>query len=471
MKIYNTLTRKKEDFVPIEEGKVGIYVCGPTVYDYIHIGNARPLVTFDCLHRYFIAKGYKVKYVVNFTDIDDKIINRAREEGVGYKDISEKYIKAFMDQAESLNLLESETIHPRATDMLEEIVDFISGLIEKGAAYDAEDAVYFKVSKAKDYGKLSGKNIDDLISGARIRVNEAKEDPLDFALWKKQKESWEPAWSSPWGPGRPGWHIECSTMSKSILGETIDIHAGGSDLEFPHHENEIAQSETLTDKTFARYWMHNAMITVSDASGAKEKMSKSKGNFFTLKDIEKEYDLILVRLWLISAHYRSPINFSRTVMEATKNSYDRLMNAKDDMERLLDHSKSDGKISSDIRETAEASESAFNKAMEDDLNTADALSAIFDLARLANSRLNEESSSEDIKFLYDLYMKLLNILGIEDRRRKVKLDQEIEALIKERDEARKAKNFQRADEIRDLLVQEGIELKDTPTGVVWTRKA
>ncbi len=472
MKIYNTLHRNKEELIPIEEGKIRMYVCGPTVYDYIHIGNARPLVVFDTLHRFLRWQGLDVRYVVNFTDIDDKIINRAREEGVPYTAITDKYIGAFNEQAAALNLLESETIHPRATGMIPQIIDFVQELIDQGAAYDAEDAVYFDVTRAKDYGKLSGKKIDDLLAGARIHVNEAKDDPLDFALWKKQKESWEPAWESPWGPGRPGWHIECSTMSKELLGETIDIHAGGSDLEFPHHENEIAQTETLTHKTFANYWMHNAMITVTKEDGSCEKMSKSKGNFFMLKDIEKEYDLILVRMWLLSAHYRSPINFSREVMDQTRNSYERLMNGKHRLERLKSHAIEGGRTADEqtlINEVNQQKES-FRTVLADDLNTADALTALFEIVRMANAGLDESSTKEAITQVYAVYTELLDVLGLADHTKEEVLDEEIERLIAERTEARQAKNFHRADEIRDMLEAQGIHLMDTRTGVTWTRE-
>lgn len=471
MKIYNTLSRTKQEFQPIEKGKVRMYVCGPTVYDYIHIGNARPLVVFDVMHRYLRWLGYDVRYVVNFTDIDDKIIRRADEEGVDFHEISEKYIRAFQEQARSLNLLEAETIHPRATDMVQPIIDFIQGLVDKDAAYDAEDAVYFRVSTDKDYGKLSGKNIEDLRSGARIQVNEKKRNPLDFALWKKQKQENEPAWDSPWGPGRPGWHIECSAMSKEILGTTLDIHAGGSDLEFPHHENEIAQSETLTGQPFAHYWMHNAMITVSAKDGQKEKMSKSKGNFFMLKDIEKNYDLILVRMWLLSAHYRSPINFSREVMEQTKNGYQRLINGKHNMERLLENAEEHpvSAAEQEILQSVARHRQRFREVMDDDLNTADALTAIYEIIRIANQSLNEQSGKAAVNAVYQIFMELFEVLGLEDRSETV-LDEEIERLIAERGEARKNRDFQRADEIRDQLKAKGILLKDTPTGMTWSRE-
>lgn len=473
MKIYNTLTRQKEDFVPQEEGKVRMYVCGPTVYDYIHIGNARPLVVFDTFHRYLLWRGYEVKYVVNFTDIDDKIINRAREQGVDFNEISNRYIQAFKEQAAGLNLLEEETIHPRATEMIQEIIDFVQGLVDKGAAYDAEDAVYFDVSKAHNYGCLSGKNIEDLQSGARIQINEHKRNPLDFAVWKKQKEADEPAWDSPWGKGRPGWHIECSTMSKTLLGETLDIHAGGADLEFPHHENEIAQSETLTGQIFARYWMHNSMITVTSEDGSHEKMSKSKGNFFMLKDIEKEYDLILVRMWLLSAHYRSPINFSHEVMEQTKNGYMRLMNGRENLNRLMDHNRDHAMTPEEeaILKKVEEKKQDFIRVMEDDLNTADALTALYEIVRIANTDLDEESGLPLVKQVAETFDQLLQVLGLEDRVSGADLlDEDVEKLIEERNQARKDGNYGRADEIRDQLKDRGILLKDTRTGVTWTRE-
>nr|WP_072513884.1 cysteine--tRNA ligase [Ndongobacter massiliensis] len=473
MIVYNTLTRKKEELIPIEKGKIRMYVCGPTVYDYIHIGNARPLVVFDTMHRHLLSQGYEVKYVVNFTDIDDKIIRRANEEAVDFHEITEKYIAAFNENACGLNLLESETIHPRATEMIPEIIEFVAGLVEKGAAYDAEDAVYFDVSKAKDYGKLSRKNIEDLQAGARIQVNEKKRAPMDFALWKKQKDPSEPAWDSPWGPGRPGWHIECSTMSQTLLGTTIDVHAGGSDLQFPHHENEIAQSETLHETDFAHYWMHNSMITVSTADGEHEKMSKSKGNFFTLRDIEKEFDLILVRLWLLSAHYRSPIDFSRAVMEQTRNGYHRLINGKKRMERLLANVSEEDihEEENSLLEAVQGCRTRFSEELDDDLNTADALASLYEVVRLANANLDEQSSRKAVETVYRQFNEMMNVLGIADRSAEESLDEQVQALIEERTEARAARDFQRADEIRDQLADMGIELKDTPTGVVWSRKA
>ncbi|QQK08527.1 cysteine--tRNA ligase [Miniphocaeibacter halophilus] len=465
MKIYNTLTRKKEEFVPIEEGKVGIYVCGPTVYNFIHVGNARPMVVFDTLRRYFLYKGYDVKYVSNFTDIDDKIINKAKEEGVEFSEITKKYINAYLENSRELNFLEDKTIHPKATEYINPMIDFVSGLEKKGAAYNVDGDVYFDITKAKDYGKLSKKNIDELQAGARISVTDEKKNPMDFALWKKRKEETEPAWESPWGMGRPGWHLECSVMAGSILGETIDIHAGGEDLQFPHHENEIAQSETLHDAKFANYWMHNSMITVDN-----EKMSKSKGNFFLLNDIRKSYDLEIVRFWLLSVHYRKPINFSEEVMEQTKNGLERLYNGKKNLQKLL--KTASGQLSEDEKGTIEKVDEIvkdFEVAMDDDLNTADGISSIYELVKLANSTLNEKSSKELVEYIYTSLMKLANVIGIlykEDKEES--LDEQVEKLIAERQEARKNKNFQRADEIRDELKEMGITLKDTREGVEWS---
>ena len=465
MKIYNTLTRKKEEFIPIEEGKVGIYVCGPTVYNFIHVGNARPMVVFDTLRRYFLYKGYDVKYVSNFTDIDDKIINKAKEEGVEFSEITKKYINAYLENSRELNFLEDKTIHPKATEYIEPMIDFVSGLEKKGAAYNVDGDVYFDITKAKDYGKLSKKNIDELQAGARISVTDEKKNPMDFALWKKRKEETEPAWESPWGMGRPGWHLECSVMAGSILGETIDIHAGGEDLQFPHHENEIAQSETLHDEKFANYWMHNSMITVDN-----EKMSKSKGNFFLLNDIRKSYDLEIVRFWLLSVHYRKPINFSEEVMEQTKNGLERLYNGKKNLQKLL--KTTEGKLSEEEKDTVKKVDEIikdFETAMDDDLNTADGISSIYELVKLANSTLKEKSSKELVEYIYNSLMKLANVIGIlykEDKEES--LDEQVEKLIAERQEARKSKNFQRADEIRDELKEMGITLKDTREGVEWS---
>ena len=462
MKVYNTLTRQKEEFKTLEENVAKIYVCGPTVYNYIHIGNARPIVVFDTLRRYLIYKGYDVSYVSNFTDIDDKIINKAKEEGVEYTQITDKYISAYLEDTTGLNILEDKTIHPRATDFIQEMIEFISDLEEKGAAYNINGNVYFDIDKAKDYGILSKKNIDDLKSGARVDKSDEKENPLDFALWKKQKESWEPAWDSPWGKGRPGWHIECSAMAKSILGETIDIHAGGEDLQFPHHENEIAQSETLTGKTFAKYWMHNGMINVDN-----EKMSKSLGNFFLVREIAEKYDREIIRLWLLSAHYRNPINFSEEVMDHTKNALDRLYNAKLKLNRLSENESSE--LDQELKEKMDQQESLFIRAMDDDLNTADAVSHIFDLVSIINTSIDENTSIETVNYAKEMFTELTEVLGLLYRDME-NVDGWIEDLIQERQMARKNKDFQRADEIRDELLAEGIELEDTRSGVVWKRR-
>lgn len=464
MKLYNTLTRKKEEFKSIKEKEVTMYVCGPTVYDYIHVGNARPMVIFDTLRRYFIFKGYDVKYVVNFTDIDDKIINRANEEGTTTKEIAEKYIEAFIEDAKGLNLYEEKTIHPRATDFIQSMVDFIEGLMDKGAAYNVDGNVYFNINSAKDYGKLSKKSIDDLISGARVNINEEKRNPMDFALWKKAKEG-EPYWDSPWGKGRPGWHIECSVMAKSLLGETIDIHAGGEDLQFPHHENEIAQSETLTEKPFANYWLHNGMLTIDN-----HKMSKSLGNFFTVRDIAKEYDLEVLRFFLLSAHYRNPINFSRDVMEQLKNGLERLYNGKYNLEYLLNRTE-DRKLAEDEKEFLKKIDEYrddFIRSMEDDINTADAIASLFDIVKLANTNFDEQTPKFVIQYTYDNLMELSKILGILSKEEKI-LEEEILRLIEERTQARKEKNYQLADEIREELKKKGIILEDTQEGVKWKR--
>lgn len=465
MKIYNTLTRKKEEFVPIEKNKVGIYVCGPTVYNFIHVGNARPMVVFDTLRRYFLYKGYEVKYVSNFTDIDDKIINKAKDENVKFSDITTKYINAYLENSKDLNFLENKTIHPRATEYINPMIEFVAGLEKKEAAYNIDGDVYFDITKAKNYGKLSRKNIDELQAGARISVTEEKKNPMDFALWKKRKEETEPAWESPWGMGRPGWHLECSVMAQTILGDTIDIHAGGEDLQFPHHENEIAQSETLHDEKFANYWMHNSMITVDN-----EKMSKSKGNFFLLNDIKKSFDLEIVRFWLLSVHYRKPINFSEEVMEQTKNGLDRLYNGKKRLEKLLKTAK--GEITEEEKEKKNKIDEIvkdFETAMDDDLNTADGISAIYELVKFANSSLNENSSKEILEYNYKKLMELADVIGILYREdEESSLDEKVEKLIEERQKARKEKNYQKSDEIRDELKAMGITLKDTRNGVEWS---
>ncbi|MDD7764737.1 MAG: cysteine--tRNA ligase [Peptoniphilaceae bacterium] len=460
MKIYNTLTRKKEDFKPINKNEALIYVCGPTVYNYIHVGNARPMIVFDTLRRYLLYIGYNVKFVSNFTDIDDKIINIAKDKGVDFTDITKKYIDAYLEDSNALNLFESHTIHPRATEYVNEMIDFVKILEEKEIAYNVNGNVYFDISKAKDYGKLSKKNIDDLRAGARIDVSDEKRNPLDFALWKKRKEETEPAWESPWGLGRPGWHLECSVMAKHLLGNTIDIHAGGEDLQFPHHENEIAQSECCNDKIFANYWMHNGMITVDN-----EKMSKSKGNFFTIKDIQKEFSLEVVRLWILSTHYRNPLNFSREVMEQTKNGLDRMYNGKEHIERLLGICEE--KENTDISKLLELRE-AFLDCMDDDLNTSDAISKLFELIRYSNT-FDENTDLNLVRGAFKLISDFSSVLGLLYNEKDEVLDEEIEKLIEERQLARKNKDFKRADEIRDLLKEKNIELKDTKEGVIWKK--
>ena len=460
MKIYNTLTRKKEDFKPIQAGKALIYVCGPTVYNYIHIGNSRPMIVYDTLRRYLLYIGYDVKFVSNFTDIDDKIINRAKEENVPFTDITKKYIDAYLEDSYGLNLFESHTIHPKATECINEMIEFVKVLEEKGIAYNVDGNVYFDITKAKDYGKLSKKNIDDLRAGARIDISDEKKNPLDFALWKKRKDESEPAWESPWGMGRPGWHLECSVMAKKFLGDTIDIHAGGEDLQFPHHENEIAQSECCNGKVFANYWMHNGMINIDNV-----KMSKSKGNFFTIKDIQKEYDLEVIRLWILSTHYRNPLNFSREVMEQTKNGLERMYNGKEHLERLLEicEEREDGDISKLVELKKE-----FLDCMDDDLNTADAISKVYELIRYTNT-FDENTDLKVVKGAVKLLSDLTSVLGLLYKEEDDNLDEKVEKLIKEREEARKNKDFKRADEIRDALKEMNIELKDTRNGVIWKR--
>ena len=482
MKIYNTLTRKKEEFKPIEEGKVKIYVCGPTVYNFIHIGNARPMIVFDTLRRYLIYKGYEVNYVSNFTDVDDKIIKESIEEGISAEEVSTKYIAECKKDMTSLNVMPATT-HPQATQEIPEMLEMISTLIDKGYAYKADDGtVYYSTRKFKGYGKLSHKNIDDLQQGHReIKVNgvETKEDALDFVLWKPKKEG-EPFWESPWCEGRPGWHIECSCMAKKYLGETIDIHAGGEDLIFPHHENEIAQSEAANGKLFANYWMHNAFINIDG-----QKMSKSLGNFFTVRDILKEYEGRVIRFFMLQVSYRSPLNFSREIMESSKSSLQRIITAGSFLSDLMDKKNDSldaGNGSDGVEDTSEVGGSdkalidelpkfrtQFNEAMDDDLNTADALTAIFDLVKFINSNINENSSKELIKAASDELTELTSVLGLDISEEKGLLDDDIQALIEERNAARKAKNFARADEIRDSLKAQGIILEDTKDGVKWHR--
>lgn len=462
MKILNTLTRRKEEFVPINEGKVGIYVCGPTVYDYIHIGNARPMIVFDTLRRYLEYKGYDVNYVSNFTDVDDKIIKRANEEGVDASVISERYIAEVKKDMAALNVREATT-HPKATEEIPDMIEMVKTLIEKGYAYEVNGTVYFRTRKFKDYGKLSKKNIDDLRSGNRdllVSGVDEKEDPLDFVLWKPKKEG-EPSWPSPWGDGRPGWHLECSVMSKKYIGDVIDIHAGGEDLVFPHHENEIAQSEAANGTEFARYWMHNGFLKINN-----EKMSKSLGNFFTVREIAEKYPLQVIRFFMLSAHYRSPLNFSADLVEASKNGLERILTAVD---RLKSISGTEGEVDKAVADEMDAFVKKYEAAMDDDLNTADAISVIFELVKYANVNVTEESTKATVELVLNTVTKLCDILGIITEKKKEILDSDVEALIEERQSARKAKNFARADEIRDQLSDMGIILEDTREGVKWKR--
>lgn len=462
MKILNTLTRRKEEFKPINEGKVGIYVCGPTVYDYIHIGNARPMIVFDTLRRYLEYKGYEVNYVSNFTDVDDKIIKRANAEGVDASVISERYIAEVKKDMAALNVREATT-HPKATEEIPDMIEMVKTLIEKDYAYEVNGTVYFRTRKFKDYGKLSKKNIDDLRSGNRdllVSGIDEKEDPLDFVLWKPKKEG-EPSWPSPWGDGRPGWHLECSVMSKKYIGDVIDIHAGGEDLIFPHHENEIAQSEAANGTEFARYWMHNGFLKINN-----EKMSKSLGNFFTVREIVEKYPLQVIRFFMLSAHYRSPLNFSAELVEASKNGLERILTAVD---RLKSINGTDGDVDKSVADEMDAFVKKYEDAMDDDLNTADAISVIFELVKYANVNVTEESSKATVELVLNTIEKLCDILGIITEKKEEILDSDIEALIEERQAARKAKNFARADEIRDQLSSMGIILEDTREGVKWKR--
>ena len=467
MKVFNTLTKKKEEFVPLEEGKVRMYVCGPTVYNYIHIGNARPMIVFDTVRRYFEYKGYDVNYVSNFTDVDDKIIKKAIEEQVSAQEISQRYIAECKKDMEGMNV-KPATKHPLATEEICGMVEMISELIEKGYAYEKNGTVYFSTRKFKDYGKLSHKNLDDLRSGGRsllVSGEDEKEDPLDFVLWKPKKEG-EPFWKSPWSDGRPGWHIECSVMSRKYLGEQIDIHAGGEDLIFPHHENEIAQSEAANGKEFARYWMHNAFLNIDN-----RKMSKSLGNFRTVREISEQYDLQVLRFFMLSAHYRSPLNFSAELMEASKNGLERILNATDNLKHLI-ASVAAEEMSAEEKEAfskTDAYVEEFEKAMDDDFNTADAIAAIFELVKYANTTATAESSKEYLRGLLDRIVKLGDVLGLILDKKEELLDADIEKLIEERQAARKAKDFARADAIRDELLEKGIILKDTREGVQWKK--
>ena len=466
MKFYNTLTRKKEEFVPIEEGKVKIYVCGPTVYNFIHIGNARPMIVFDTARRYMEYKGYEVNFVSNFTDVDDKIIKKAIEEGVSAEEISQRYIAECKKDMADMNV-KPATTHPLATQEIDGMIDMISTLIDKGFAYEVNGTVYFRTRRFDEYGKLSHKNLDDLRSGNRsllVSGEDQKEDPLDFVLWKPKKEG-EPFWVSPWGEGRPGWHIECSVMSKKYLGEEIDIHAGGEDLIFPHHENEIAQSECCNGKIFARYWLHNGFLNIDN-----RKMSKSLGNFFTVREIGEKYDLQVLRFFMLSAHYRSPLNFSAEIMESSKNALERILTAVETLTHLSETAAS-GMTAEEEKACEEMKQfrAKFEEAMDDDLNTADAVSAVFELVKFANTNASADSSKEFVETLKKEISELCDILGIITEKKADSLEAEVEALIAERQAARKAKDFAKADEIRDKLLAMGIQLKDTREGVQWKR--
>ena len=468
MRIYNTLTKTKQEFVPIEEGKVRMYVCGPTVYNLIHIGNARPMIVFDTVRRYMEHKGYEVNYVSNFTDVDDKIIKAAIEEGVDASVISQRYIAECKKDMAAMNV-KPATTHPLATQEIGGMIDMIKTLIDKGHAYVAADGtVYYRTRSFKDYGKLSHKNIDDLRGGNRsllVSGEDQKEDPLDFVLWKPKKDG-EPYWESPWCDGRPGWHIECSVMSKKYLGDEIDIHAGGEDLIFPHHENEIAQSEACNGKIFARYWMHNAFLNIDN-----KKMSKSLGNFFTVRDISEKYDLQVLRFFMLSAHYRSPLNFSAELMEAAKNGLERILTCAQNLQYRLEHAANSHMAEEESRlyEQAVTYVNRFDEAMDDDFNTADAISVIFELVKFINSNTGEESSKAYLQNLYEELKMLTDICGLLIEPKQELLDADIEKLIQERQDARKQKNFARADEIRNELLEKGIVLEDTREGVKWKR--
>lgn len=465
MKIYNTMTRQKEEFVPVDKNEVKIYACGPTVYNYIHIGNARPLCVFDVLRRYLEYRGYKVKFVQNFTDIDDKIIKRANEEGVSYEEISEKYIKEFWTDADGLNFKHA-TVHPKATENIDEIIDIIKTLVDKGYAYEAGGDVYFRTLKFKEYGKLSHQPIEDLESGARIAIGEVKEDPLDFALWKGAKPG-EPYWDSPWGKGRPGWHIECSAMNRKYLGNTIDIHCGGKDLVFPHHENEIAQSECANGCTFARYWMHNGYINVDNV-----KMSKSLGNFKTVREIADVYGYEVIRYFLISAHYRSPINYNIDIIEQCKSALERLYTCRDSLDFALKNASDTlGEDDDKLINLFESRKDEFITAMDDDLNTADGIAALFELTKDINTHILSKKVSKNVcEQAARIFDELCDVLGLLYNRKSNDLSDDIEALIEKRETARKNKDWATADQIRDDLKARGIILKDTPQGVTWTKE-
>lgn len=462
IKVYNTLTKKKEEFKPLVAGKVKMYVCGPTVYNFFHIGNGRTFIVFDTIRRYFEYRGYEVEFVQNFTDIDDKMIKRANEENTTVKEVGDKYIKEYYEDADNLNI-ERATVNPRATEYITQIIDFVKGLVDKGFAYEVDGDVYFSTKKFGDYGKLSGQNIEDLQSGARISIDERKKDPMDFAIWKAQKPG-EPAWKSPWGMGRPGWHIECSCMAKNILGDTIDIHAGGSDLAFPHHENEIAQSEALTGKTFANYWLHSAFVNVNN-----QKMSKSLNNFLTARAALEKFDADVIRFLMLSAHYRQQLNFSEELLLSAKASVERIYNTIYNLENLLDEVRTTPITDEEKKylQSLNKYKEKYIEKMDDDFNTADAITAIFDLIKDVNINVNIDSSKELITGCLNLIRELGKPLGMLQKSTKVNLDDEIQKLVNERQQARKNKNWALADKIRDDLKSRGIVLEDTPQGIRW----
>ena len=463
IKLYNTLTRQKEVFTPIVENEVKMYVCGPTVYNYIHIGNARPAIVFDTVRRYLEYKGYNVDYVLNFTDVDDKIIHAANELGEKVQDLTNRFIDAYLQDVKALGVKEA-TYHPRVTETMDEIIDFVDGLVKKGYAYEVEGDVYFKPRAFKEYGKLSAQSLDELRAGARIQVGDVKKDPLDFALWKKAKAD-EIAWDSPWGQGRPGWHIECSAMAKKFLGETIDIHAGGQDLTFPHHENEIAQSEALNEKQFANYWMHNGYMNIDN-----EKMSKSLGNFILTKDLIEQHDPMVIRFFMLSVHYRNPINFTDALLDSAKTSFERIKTAYFNLEHRKQASANLGIEKDKWLAVTKQAVADFEAAMNDDFNTANAITTIFDLAREANIYLEENHTNTEVLEAFQATLKtLLDTLGIALEAEAELLDADIDALIEERNTARQNKDFARADEIRDLLKEKNIILEDTAQGVRWRR--
>ena len=464
IKVYNTLTKQKEEFVPIHPGKANIYVCGVTPYNHPHVGNARPFVTWDVIRRFLEHEGYDVTHVQNFTDVDDKIINTANKEGVQWYDICNRYIDSYFEVMDKLNVRRAH-VYPRVSEHIDDIIKTVQCLIDNGYGYVVDGDVFYSVEKFKYYGQLSGRNIEDMMAGARVDVDDRKHNPMDFALWKSAKPG-EPAWESPWGPGRPGWHIECSVMSKKYLADEIDIHAGGEDLIFPHHENEIAQSEAANGVPFSKYWMHNAFLNIDN-----KKMSKSLGNFFTVRDISREYDLEVLRFFMLSAHYRNPVNFSHDLMESAKNGLDRILTAVDNLRHLSENAK-DVTMTEDEKKIIASIDDIYKKfedSMDDDFNTADAISAIFELVKLANSNSSSDNSKEYIDTLMKKITTLTDILGLKTDKKEEMLDEDIEALIAERQQARKDKNFARADEIRDELLAKGIILKDTREGVRWSR--